>query len=131
MIFVDTSYFVALLDSGDKWHERAKELSKQINQEELMTSGLVVSECITLIGVRGGGMAAMALYDSIFDNCRVVFVTKKLLTKAMEVFLEYDGAIPVTDSASVVLMKHHGVDSIVSFSENSDFDKIEGITRIF
>lgn len=131
MIFVDTSYFVAILDRGDKWHERAKELSKQINREELLTSGLVVSECVTLVGSRGGGKAAQALYDTIFDSCSVVFITGEMLDAAMEVFLQHDGAISVTDSTSVVLMKLHGVKNIVSFSEDSDFDRIKGIVRIF
>ncbi len=131
MIFVDTSYFVALLDRGDKWHDRAKELSKQVNREELMTSGLVIAESLTLVGSRGGGRVARALYDSIFDNCRVVFLTKELLLEAIDVFLMCDGAVSVTDSASVAIMRSHGIDSIVSFSEDSDFDKIEGVVRIF
>jgi predicted nucleic acid-binding protein len=131
LIFVDTSYFVALLDQGDKWHDRAKELSKQVGSEELMTSGLVISECVTVIGSRGGGRVARSLYDSILDNCRIVFLTKDLLLDAMEVFLEYDGRVSVTDSASVALMRAHGIENIVSFSEDSDFDKIDGIIRIF
>lgn len=131
MIFVDTSYFVALLDRGDRWHDRAKELSRQVNREELMTSVLVVAECLTLIGSRGGGRVARALYDSLFDNCRVAFITKELLLDALEVFLKYDGRISVTDSASVALMKLHDIENIVSFSEDSDFDRIEGIVRIF
>ncbi len=131
MIFIDTSYFVALLDRGDKWHDRAKELSKQVEREELMTSGLVVAECMTLIGSRGGGRVARALYDFIFDNCRVVFITKELLLDAMDVFLQHDGAISVTDSASVALMSAHGIENIVSFSEESDFDMMENIVRIF
>jgi predicted nucleic acid-binding protein len=131
LIFIDTSYFVALLDRGDKWHDRAKELSKQVTREELMTSGLVVSECITVIGSRGGGRVARALFDYIFDNCRIVFLTKELLLDAMEVFLEYDGRVSVTDSGSVALMRAHDIENIVSFSEDSDFDNIEGIVRIF
>jgi predicted nucleic acid-binding protein len=131
LIFVDTSYFVAILDKSDRWHERANELSSLIHQEELLTSNLVVSECLTLVGSRGGRAAAEALYDAISDNCKVVFITKELLLKAMEIFLKYGGSVSVTDSASVVLMKLHGVESIVSFAEESDFDRIEDLVRIF
>lgn len=131
MIFVDTSYFVAILDKSDKWHGRAEELSSLIHKEELLTSSLVISECVTLVGSRGGRKAAQALYDSIFDSCRVVFITKELFLKAIEVFLKYDGTVSVTDSASLVLMEHHGVDSIVSFAEDSDFDRVKDVVRIF
>jgi predicted nucleic acid-binding protein len=131
MIFVDTSYFVALMDKNDKWHERVKELSKRIHKEELVTSNLVISECVTLIGSRGGGMAGLALYDSILDNCRVLFVNKEILENAMNFFLDHDGALTLTDATSAALMKANRIKDIVSFSEDSDFDDIKGLHRIF
>lgn len=131
MIFVDTSYFVALVDKNDKWHERVKELSTRIHSEELVTSSLVISECVTLIGSRGGGVPAVALYDSIVDNCKVLFVNRDILGKGMELFMEHDGAMALTDATSAVLMKANGIKEIVSFSEKSHLDNITGIHRIF
>jgi len=127
LIFADSSYFIAISDRKDQWHERAIELSGKAHSEIVVTD-LILSESVTAVGARGGGKAGMALYEHISDNCDVVFVTKDTFDKAMHIFLKYDGTLSVPDAASILVMKSRGIKNILSF--DSDFDKVKDITRI-
>ncbi|MCJ2557341.1 MAG: PIN domain-containing protein [Candidatus Thermoplasmatota archaeon] len=124
-MIADSSYFVALADSRDKWHKRALRLDVPA---KLIITDLVVAESITIVGERGGGKAAQMLYEYFVDDCEVVFVDAELLEEAMALHLQYDGTLSVADCASVALMSRNGIGEIVSF--DSDFDKVRGIRRV-
>jgi hypothetical protein len=47
----------------------------------------------------------------------------------MSVFLHYDGTLSVPDAVSVSIMAKKDIDRILSF--DSDFDKVDGITRLY
>jgi len=127
LIFADSSYFIAIADRRDQWHKRAVKISKNVDTELLVTN-LVVAESVTVVGARGGGKAGLAVYEYISDNCEVVFVTRDMLEDAMDIYLKYDGTLSVADAVTVLVMKKRGIKEILSF--NSDFDKVENITRI-
>ena len=124
-MIADSSYFVALADSRDKWHKRALRLDVPA---KLIITDLVVAESITIVGERGGGKAARTLYEYFVDDCEVVFVDAELLDEAMALHLQYDGTLSVADCASVAVMSREGIGDIVSF--DSDFDKVRGIRRV-
>ncbi|WP_456473734.1 type II toxin-antitoxin system VapC family toxin [Candidatus Pyrohabitans sp.] len=124
---MDSSYFIAIADKKDQWHKRAKELSKNVD-DELVVTDLIISESVTAVGARGGGKAGQAVYEYISDNCEVTFVTMDMLEKAMEIFLKYDGTLSVADAVSVYVMSFRNIKSILSF--DSDFDKVKSITRL-
>jgi predicted nucleic acid-binding protein len=127
LILADSSYFIALADQKDQWHERARELSNKANND-LVVTDLILSESVTAVGARGRGKAGMALYEYIVDNCEVVYVTKDVLEGAMDVYLKYDGTLSVADAVSVLVMDSRYIKRILSF--DSDFDKVENITRL-
>lgn len=127
MIFADSSYFIAITDRKDQWHERAMKLSMKAHSKVVVTD-LILSESVTAVGARGGGKAGLVLYEYISDNCETVFVTKDTFEEAMHIFLKYDGTLSVADAATVLVMKSRGIKSILSF--DSDFDKVKGITRV-
>ena len=124
-MIADSSYFVALADSRDKWHKRALRLDVPA---KLIITDLIAAESITIVGERGGGKAAQTLYEYFVDDCEVVFVDAELLDEAMALHLQYDGTLSVADCASVALMSRKGIGEIVSF--DSDFDKVRGIRRV-
>lgn len=127
MILADSSYFIAIADQKDQWHERAKELSEKADNE-LVVTDLILSESVTAVGARGGGKAGLVLYEYIADNCEVVYVTKEVLEGAMDVYLKYDGTLSVADAVSVLVMASRHIKRILSF--DSDFDKAKDIPRL-
>lgn len=128
MIFIDASFFIAAINKNDQWHEKAGEILPIIIKEEKITSGLILSESITLVGSLFGGKTGLNLFNYILDNHEVHYTNKELSFNAMETFLKYDGTLSFADAVSVELMKNLGINQIASF--DSDFDKVDKIIRI-
>ncbi|MCK5661204.1 MAG: type II toxin-antitoxin system VapC family toxin [Methanosarcinales archaeon] len=127
MIFVDSSYFIAIAREKDRWHNDALKLAENIN-ESMMISDLIISESVTLVGSLEGGKAGKLLYEYFIDNCEIYYMDEEILKKAIDTFLKYDGTLSLADTASVEIMKKHRIKKILSF--DSDFDKINEIDRI-
>lgn len=128
MIFIDASFFIAALNKNDQWHEKVTAILPIIIKEEKITSELILSESVTLVGSLFGGKTGLKLFDYILDNHEISYADKRLSFNAMETFLKYDGTLSFADSVSVEIMKDLGIERIVSF--DSDFDKVDGIMRI-
>ncbi|MBI5460450.1 PIN domain-containing protein [Methanobacterium sp.] len=128
MIFIDASFFIAASIKKDQWHTRVREILPEVTEQDKMTSIVVLSEAVTMVGSLVGGKMGALLYNYIMDNHEVNFVDKELSAQAMNFFLNYDGVLSFADSVSVQLMKQYKIDTIVSF--DSDFDKVKGIVRI-
>jgi predicted nucleic acid-binding protein len=128
MIFVDSSYFIAVANREDRWHRDAKRLTRRLEREDLLTSELVLSEAVTGVGSLLGGKAGKEAYDVIVDNCAVELATQERCAGAITAFLHYDGALSFADAVSITLMQELGTQAIASF--DSDFDRVRGIERL-
>ncbi|AUB59567.1 PIN domain protein [anaerobic digester metagenome] len=128
MIFIDASFFIAASIKKDQWHTRVLEILPEVTKQDKITSIVVLSEAVTMVGSLAGGKMGACLYNYIIDNHEVKFIDKDLSTQAMNFFLKYDGVLSFADSISLELMKQDKIDTIVSF--DSDFDKVNGISRI-
>ena len=128
MLFVDSSFFIALVDKKDQWHPAAIALLPMLADKTILISDLIIAESVSVIGRRSGGKAGEQLYHYFLDNCILVFSDKTILKGSMSLFLHYDGTLSVSDAMSAFIMKERKITQIVSF--DSDFDKVEGIFRI-
>ncbi len=128
MIFVDSSYFIAVANRTDRWHGDAKRLMRRLEHEDLLTSDLVVSEAVTGVGSVLGGKAGKAAYDVIVDNCAVEPASMERCARAITTFLHYDGTLSFADAISIILMQELGTRGIASF--DSGFDSVRGIERL-
>lgn len=129
MIYIDSSFFVALVDTKDQWHQKAKGLISVVTDETILISDLIIVESVSIVGKRSGGKAGEQLYNYFTDNCNIIHLDEKVIRGGMSEFLKYDGTLSVSDAVSVFIMKKKGIDRIVSF--DSDFDKVDGIMRVY
>ncbi|GAA5818634.1 MAG: type II toxin-antitoxin system VapC family toxin [Methanobrevibacter sp. CfCl-M3] len=127
MIILDTNFFINLLDTKDKHHERAKKILKKIEKKEKVVTDGVILESITISGSLYGGKKATELYHNIKDNY-TIFNTNHLYDKGMNTHLKYDGTLSLVDTLLIEAMKELGIHEIVSFDE--DFDNKDGVVRI-
>lgn len=129
MIFVDTSFIIALLNEKDQWHKKAVQLSEVVKNETAVISDIVLIESMNSLSYLGGKQGKL-VYDIINDSFKIKqFNSKKLFDLAMNEFVKYDGTIGFTDCTSIVLMDLFNIIEIYSF--DSDFDKVNGIIRIY
>lgn len=125
---MDSSFFIALTNKNDQWHKNIHGIIPQIEKEKKITSILVLSESVTLIGSLNRGKAGSLLYQYIVDNYEIVYVDNELTDNAMEKFIQYDGTLSLADCVSLEIIELKGINSIVSF--DSDFDKVKNLQRI-
>ncbi len=128
MIFVDSSYYIAIADTKDQWHKKALELSEYVENNSSVVSSFIISEVVTEIGRRSGGKVAYAPYNYFTDNCEIIYIDRGMISESMEIVLKYDGTLSLADATSVTIMDNMKIGEIISF--DSDFDKVDFINRI-
>jgi len=129
MIFIDSSFFIAYFNENDKWHKKSLKVANLINHREKIISNLIISETVTTIGSLFKGKAGDIAYNHLIKNYNVIYDNRNKSQDAMKIYLHYDGNLSFADSLSVQIMDEMNIKEIASF--DSDFDKVNGIQRIF
>lgn len=129
MIFLDSSFIIAAADQDDQFHERAKELVPEPKQEKLL-SELIISESITGVGSRLGSKLAMVVFENLLHDpsIKVIYTNRRLLERAIQIYVKYDGKLSLADSVSLRIMYDNKIKEILSF--DADFDGMEGVSRV-
>ncbi len=125
-MFVDSSYWIAITDRRDQWHERAKSISGRVGRAPTVLD-LAASEALTIVGSRLGGKAANQLFEYFLDSCRILHMSDELFESAMRRHLSFDGELSMTDCATIEAMVRASDREVLSF--DSDFDRVKGLKR--
>ena len=126
MIFVDTSFLIALLISTDQFHEKALEISKTINERKVINN-TVLNETLNAFTGKGGKIGK-DLYDLILEMFDIQYLTPMDYQNAIDLYLHYDSSINYSDCTILSTMFQNDINRIISF--DSDFGKIEKICVI-
>lgn len=129
MIYVDSSFFIALINEKDNIkHERAVELFPQFDKENKITSVLMLSEIITYLNSRMDTKKVKEFYDIVIDTVQIYYPNALEINENMACVIKYNGSASFADCYALYIMNKLGIEEIYSF--DSDFDKMEGIVRI-
>ncbi|MFA5860806.1 MAG: type II toxin-antitoxin system VapC family toxin [Candidatus Thermoplasmatota archaeon] len=128
-VFADTTFFVALMDEDDQWHEQAQALLAFAEKwSPLQVHALAVGEVIAIIGSHKGGKAARQAYAMLKDTVQIHVPTIDDLDAAMEHVLRYDGTLSLSDALYLHMMKLAEAKQIISFDDDFDGKCIERIS---
>jgi predicted nucleic acid-binding protein len=108
VIFVDTSFWVALLGGRDAHHEEGQVLLASVGGEPLVTSNGVRGETWTFLRRRYGQRAAVAFLDRLERSRRVsiVFVSEAQEGEALRWLRRHDEReYSVVDATSFAVMR--------------------------
>lgn len=122
MIFVDTSFWVALRNQRDASHELARSLLAKHASEPLLTSNHVRGETWTFLRRRAGHRSAVDFLDSIDRSPRVrlVLATEDLETAALRWLRRHDEReYSFVDAISFALMRSMRIRDALAF--DADF----------
>jgi len=92
VIFVDSSFWAALLAGRDARHDEATRLLRAVGAQQLVTSSAVRGEIWTFVRRRYGHRAAVALLDRLETSPRltVEFVTESMEADALRWLRRHD-----------------------------------------
>ncbi len=117
-LFVDTSAFYAITDTGDQAHARAVELLSA--GRDLLTTDHVIVETWSLISVRGGHAIAERFWAAVRGGLATIETVLPgdldVAWRIGEVFADQDFSI--VDRTSFAVMERLGVSSVVSFDDH-------------
>ena len=128
MIFVDTSYLLALINPKDKFNKRAIELKKVLGNEKRVINSSVLLEFANSLRIYGG-KKSNEIIQLIKRTHEIIYLNQEDYDYSEIIFLNYDAKINFSDCTIIRTMEEEKISKIVSF--DSDFDKIDGIVRIY
>ncbi|MHA1280104.1 MAG: type II toxin-antitoxin system VapC family toxin [Candidatus Helarchaeota archaeon] len=129
-IYLDTSFYFALLSKRDKNHERAQIIMKEIADGiygRIYTSNFVFDESMTLINVRtrGNRKDLLEKMSSLFLGtepiAEMVAVDNQWLQEIVTLQLKITkkgNPISFTDCSNIILCQKRNISKIVSFNQH-------------
>ncbi len=120
VVFVDTSFFKAVIDVDDDFHQEAVFILNKLKDEttELVTTNFIIDESLTLIRVRLNLETAIELKNFIetgLDFLKIMRVTVEDELHAWKYFLKPWKGLSFTDCTSFALMKRLGLTRVATF----------------
>jgi uncharacterized protein len=122
-IFVDTSAWVAVVNSRDQYHLAAREFYQHnFNRyARLITSNLVVAETYILLRLDCGSAIALQWWDMISDSIRIetVYADAAITSEAFNLLRQYsDQSISLTDAISFIIMEERQIKEAFTFDSH-------------
>lgn len=119
MIFVDTSFYIALAISSDTNHEKALAQLARI-KEETATSEDVIKETLTIISQRLGKAASVEFYSELRSVTTIIPVTQEHYQAGLAIFLSRKTRkdISIIDCTSTAICRHLKIKKILTFDKH-------------
>lgn len=118
MIFVDTSFWIGLIDDRDGCHAQAVALTRVHERARLVTTNHVLGETWTLLRRRHGHRVATAFLDRSENAQRleIEFTTEKMEAEAWEFLRRRDERkYSFVDATSFAHMRHFRIREAFAF----------------
>lgn len=122
-VFADTGYWVALLNPKDELHQKARDISKQMDSLYILTSEMVLAEVLNDFSKRGAffRQAAIELIESLYNHPNVT-VIQQSSSQFQEGLLLYkkrlDKEWSITDCVSFKIMEEYGITEALAYDKH-------------
>lgn len=126
MIFIDTSFLIALLIKTDPLHERALEISEEIHDRKVINNTVLNETLNAFTG--NGGKLGRKLYDVINEMFDIEYLDSIEYKNSIDIYLNYDSSINYSDCTILTTMFQNRINKIATF--DSHFEKIDWLTVI-
>ncbi len=118
-VFVDTNYWVAMINPRDQWRERALAASSALTTAELVTTDAVLTEVLNYFSGEGEllRMAGIRNVEAILSNLQieVLFTDREGFFAGFELYRSRpDKGYSLTDCISMTVMRERGITEILS-----------------
>jgi predicted nucleic acid-binding protein len=122
MIFLDSGYFIGIMDDKDNHHDEAMKIKEYLidsNESTVINTTVIVETLNRSVGTKDD---VEKIYDDLYSNNIVVSLTDEDYIKSLEVNGWYNNSINYSDCTIITTMIDKGISKIVSF--DGGFEKI-------
>jgi len=119
-IFVDTWFFVALINKRDQYHQKALELSEEFENSPLITTDAVFLEVDNALSSNYKNEAVELMeYFLESDDVEVIRLSPDLFDEALNLYKKHqDKSWGLVDCISFVVMKRYEVTKSLTFDRH-------------
>lgn len=122
-IFVDTSWYKALLDPKDDFNSDAKKQMEKLLSEKyfFITTNFIVDETLTLLRLRAGLPLALKFADTLMEMSKIMKLTRVSEIDEKEAwkwFPENWSKLSFTDCTSFAVMKRLDLKEVATFDNH-------------
>lgn len=119
-VFLDTSYFKALIDEADDFHQEGIQVFTLLNGQkaQLITTNYIIDETLTLLRVKKNLQAAMKLRDLISVGSPTISIYRVISeddAAAWDWFVKDWSHLSFTDCVSFAVMKRLEISHVATF----------------
>lgn len=123
LVFVDSSYFKALIDTKDEFYQDAAVTWKYLytSDHKLLTTNFILDESLTLIRRRCGLEAIYEFRKNLaidWSVINIIRIMERDETNAWEWFLKDWSDLSFTDCVSFAVMKRLGLTHVATFDQH-------------
>ncbi|MBN2441843.1 MAG: type II toxin-antitoxin system VapC family toxin [Spirochaetales bacterium] len=122
VIFIDTGYWLALLNKKDNNHESARSKIETLKQSKIVISDFIIFETITFLNSSlKKHSLAMLFMDFIqsLENLEIIEVNSDIKITALELFKKYnDKDFSFTDCVSFAIMEEYNIADVFTFDKH-------------
>ena len=119
-IFIDSSFFIALINQKDQYHDIALSLSNEFNSvQKYLTEGILFELSNSL--VKRFKEESIALIESILVSADVTLIsnTSALFSEALKLYKKFpDKSWSLTDCYSFVIMNKYKIKDVLTFDKH-------------
>ena len=120
-IFIDTSAFIALMDSDDVFHSPASDLFLKISKENVdyLTSNYVILETISLLQKTIGLSAVKDFKKLMLPIVRIIWIDEKIHRESLNnLIVAEKKKISLTDYSSFYILDNYNIDKVFTFDKH-------------
>lgn len=122
-VFVDTNYLGALINPKDQWHQRARQVQRQIGVVYLVTSEWVLMETLNHFAERGKWLrqaaAQMAHHLAEDNEVEVVMAAHENYRAGLALYeARLDKGYSLTDCVSMNLLRERGMSEVLTHDQH-------------
>jgi uncharacterized protein len=121
-VFVDSNFFIALLNKEDSVHTEAMAISKKLAEKNVsyIISNLVFAEIVTVTSMKAGRATAVQGGEKLLNSSRlqVTYIDESLQKESWDVFQKVDQKnISFVDCSIIAVMRSEGIRQLLTFDK--------------
>ena len=129
MIFLDTTYIIALINENDIHHKKALKLMEEMDYEKKMINSVVLVEVLNILDKRNTQKDIDNIVKKLYGLDKIHCINSGNIKNSINILKFFNGSINFADCTIIDTMITYRITEIISFDD--DFDKVKGIKRIY